>query len=110
MYFECYAVCAYILYALQGRQNFDAAALAEQKEGSKKIAIAILMLVVYVGLIKVVGFYTISFVFMMAFSYVIDTEKHKLWTYPVVAIGVLAVIYAIFSMFLQVPLPNGFLI
>ncbi len=81
-----------------------------KKEGSKKIAIAILMLVVYVGLIKVVGFYTISFVFMMAFSYVIDTEKHKLWTYPVVAMGVLAVIYGIFSMFLQVPLPKGFLI
>ena len=85
-------------------ENFNAAALAEQKEGSKKIAIAILMLVVYVGLIKIVGFYTISFVFM------IDTEKHKLWTYPVVAIGVLAVIYGIFSMFLQVPLPKGFLI
>ena len=110
MYFECYAVCAYILYALQGDENFDAAALAEQKEGSKKIAIAILMLVVYVGLIKVVGFYTISFVFMMAFSYVIDTEKHKLCTYPVVAMGVLAVIYGILSMFVQVPLPKGFLI
>ena len=50
-------------------ENFNAAALAEQKEGSKKIAIAILMLVVYVGLIKIVGFYTISFVFMIAFSY-----------------------------------------
>ena len=64
----------------------------------------------YVGLIKVVGYYTMSFVFMMAFSYVIDTEKHKLWTNPVVAMGVLAVIYGIFSMFLQVPLPKGFLI
>lgn len=82
---------------------------AEQKTAYIHIGGSIVMLLAYVALMKIIGFYTVSFVFMIAFSYFNDSEKHKLWTYPVVAVCVLAVIYGIFSMFLRVRLPAGLL-
>lgn len=81
----------------------------EKKAGMIKVGLAIGMLTAYVLLIRVIGFYTISFVFMMIFSYVIDNEKQKLWTYPAVAAGLLVLVWAIFSLFLKVPLPKGIL-
>lgn len=82
---------------------------AEQKAAYIHIGGSIAMLLVYVALMRIVGFYTVSFVFMIIFSWFNDNEKHKLWTYPVVAACVLAVIYGIFSLFLQVRLPAGLL-
>lgn len=81
----------------------------EQKAAYLHIGGSIVMLLAYVALMRVIGFYTVSFVFMMAFSYFNDNEKHRLWTYPVVAVCVLAVIYGIFSIFLKVRLPSGLL-
>lgn len=95
-----------------GRYQSDSEVLVEekdQKQATKQIGGSIAMLLAYVMLIRVIGFYTISFVFLNAFAYFNDTEKHKLWTYPVVAGSVLVVIYLIFTCFLKVRLPDGLL-
>lgn len=81
----------------------------EQKTGIIKVALAIGMLIAYVVLLRVIGFYVTSFVFMNVFAYVIDTDKHKWWMYPSVAVGMMAVIYGIFDAFLKVQLPSGIL-
>ena len=83
---------------------------ADQKAGVIKVGLAIVFLIAYILLLSVIGFYVTSFIFMMVFSYVIDNVKHKLWLYPVVAAGLLLVVWAIFGLFLKVPLPKGFLI
>lgn len=82
---------------------------AEQKAGIFKVALATIVLVAYILLLPRVGFFVTSFIFMMVFAYAIDNEKHKLWTYPAVAAGLLAIIWAIFGLFLKVPLPKGIL-
>ena len=80
---------------------------AEQKGQMLKTAVCIAIMLIYIGLIKVIGFYVISFIYINVFAYYVDTVKQKLWLYPVVACGVLAVIYGIFSVFLKVSLPSG---
>ena len=81
----------------------------EQKAGIIKVVLSIVILVAYILLLSRIGFFVPSFLFMMVFAYVIDSEKHKLWTYPVVALGLLLVVWAIFGLFLKVPLPKGIL-
>jgi len=81
----------------------------EQKAGIIKVALSVAILVAYILLLPHVGFFVTSFLFMMIFSYVIDSEKHKLWVYPLVAVGLLLVVWGIFGWFLKVPLPKGFL-
>lgn len=81
----------------------------EQKAAMVKVVLSSGMLIAYVFLIRMIGFYVTSFVFMNVFAYVVDTEKHKWWMYPVVALGMMAVIYGIFGAFLKVPLPTGIL-
>ncbi len=73
------------------------------------MVLSIVILVAYILLLSRIGFFVTSFLFMMVFAYVIDSEKHKLWTYPVVALGLLLVVWAIFGLFLKVPLPKGIL-
>ena len=82
---------------------------AEEKCRMIKTAVCIAIMLIYVGLIKIIGFYVISFIYINVFAYYVDTVKQKLWLYPVVACGVLAVIYGIFSLFLKVSLPSGVL-
>lgn len=82
---------------------------AAQAAAYKKTAITILMFIAYVVLIRVIGFYVTSFLFIIFFSYMVDEVKHKYYVYPIVAAGVLAVIYAIFTLFLKISLPSGFL-
>lgn len=82
---------------------------AEQRAGIFKVAASIAILVIYIFLLPRVGFFVTSFLFMMVFAYAADNEKHRLWTYPAVAVGLLAVIWAIFGLFLKVPLPKGIL-
>ncbi len=81
----------------------------EQKEGIKKIALSIIMLVAYIGLLPKIGFFVTSFMFMNVFAYVIDGTKQKPWTYPVVGAGLLLIVWGIFGLFLKVPLPRGIL-
>ncbi|MBO4289328.1 MAG: tripartite tricarboxylate transporter TctB family protein [Lachnospiraceae bacterium] len=82
---------------------------ADHKAGAIKVGLAIVMLVAYILLLSVVGFFVTSFIFMMVFAYVIDNEKRKLWLYPVVSAGLLLVVWGIFGLFLKVPLPKGIL-
>lgn len=81
----------------------------EDKKTEKKTFLAIIMLIIYVLLINVLGFYVISFIFINAFSYMIDGKNQKWWSYPAVSVGILILIYVIFGLFINVSFPKGFL-
>ena len=68
---------------------------------------------VYVIAIRYVGYLTITFLFITLSSYwlSIHTKVYsKLWIYPAVGIGITVLLYIAFGVFLNVPLPRGFLI
>lgn len=79
-----------------------------EKQAVITLAAGIAALVVYVVCITVIGYYVSSFVFMIALSLIIDHTR-KWWQYPVVALGILLIIFAMFDWFLKVPLPKGLL-
>ena len=73
--------------------------------------LSIVLLVAYIVLIRFVGFYVTSFFYILGMSFVIEGKgKHRWYVYPIVAVGILATVYVLFSLFLKVPLPKGFLI
>lgn len=67
---------------------------------------SIAALCAYAGLITTVGYYTVSFVFIIVMSLIVD-RKRPIWQYPTIAVGALLIIWLIFSKFLSIPLPKG---
>ena len=67
----------------------------------------------YIIAIRYVGYVTITFLFITVSSYCLSIHTktyNKLWVYPVVGVGITVLLYIAFGMFLNVPLPRGFLI
>lgn len=63
----------------------------------------------YVILIPILGYFVSTFLFVVLFSYWHTSTKPK-WQYLVVGLVVDAVIFVAFKLFLNLPLPKGFLI
>lgn len=67
----------------------------------------------YIILVRTVGYVTITFLFITLFSFYLSTQTKdfsKLWVYPAVGLVTTLLLYAVFGMFLNVPLPVGILI
>ena len=67
----------------------------------------------YIILVRIVGYATMTFLFTTAFSYYLSTRTKvysKRWVYPAIGLGTTLLLYAAFGMFLNVPLPKGILI
>lgn len=79
-----------------------------EKRTAILLSASIAALVIYVLLIKVVGYYVTTFFFINILAFVIDSSRRK-WQYPVVALGIMLIIYLIFDWFLSIPLPKGIL-
>lgn len=62
----------------------------------------------YIFLASKIGYFIMTFVYVVAFSYY-QNPKQKKWMYPVVGLGMCVVIYLAFKVFLKVPLPQGLL-
>lgn len=73
------------------------------------LAVALGSSVVYVFMASWLGFFTTTFLYVVLFSYW-HTPTQKKWMYPVVALGMDAVIYVAFKILLSIPLPSGLLI
>ena len=63
----------------------------------------------YAFLASKIGYFTMTFVFVAAYSYW-HTRTQKKWLYIVVALCINIVVYVAFKTFLHVPLPAGLLI
>lgn len=63
----------------------------------------------YIFLLQYLGYIIATVLFFIIFSYLFDSGS-RLVLYPLIGIAVMAMIYAIFSMALRIPLPQGVLI
>lgn len=63
----------------------------------------------YIFLARYIGYFTMTFIYIAGFSYW-QSSAQKKYMYPLVAFGMVIVIYFAFKVFLRVPLPTGMLI
>jgi heme A synthase len=89
----------------------DGVTIAKKRALRRNVFCAILILVSYVAFMRIIGFYVTSFLFIITLSFLIEGKgRWKWWVYLVVGVGILLIIFGMFDLFLQVPLPKGFLI
>ena len=73
-----------------------------------KLLFTILSTITYVKLIELIGFYTLTFIYLIWMIYYFGFRKKKLFLIvPVVAI---IIIYGIFKIWLKIPTPKGIFI
>lgn len=80
--------------------------VSERQEGWKRVSIAVFLAVGYVYLLKPVGFIVASPLFIIGMMLLILPKRKKM--IPFTILGIMAIIYIIFSKLLFVPLPKGF--
>lgn len=95
--------------AEEGKKTPSNKEISEDKKEQNKTFIAMAMLVVYILLIRVIGFYITSLIFINTLAYIIDGKNQKWWTYPVVSISILGFVYLVFGLFIKISFPRGFL-
>jgi hypothetical protein len=71
----------------------------------KNPAFTVAFVAVYLSLIKVLGFYFSSVIFLVAYMWYLGARKPK--SMAIAIVGMLTFIYLIFSVQLKVPLPRG---
>lgn len=86
----------------------DAKASGMDRQAMTLLGLSIVLLAAYVLLIRVIGYYVTSFLFLIALSFAIDRTR-KWWQYLTVAAGILILIWLVFDRFLSIPLPKGLL-
>jgi len=79
---------------------------SEREEGWKRVLIAVLLAVGYVYFLKPLGFVVASPLFIIGMMLLILPERKKV--IPFTILGIMVIIYIIFSKLLFVPLPKGF--
>ena len=62
----------------------------------------------YIFLASKVGYFIMTFIYVVAFSFY-QNPKQKKWLYLAVAAGMCLIIFLAFKVFLKLPLPKGFL-
>jgi hypothetical protein len=75
--------------------------------GGAKVLISTALIVAYVLAVPWLGFFTATFVYLIAHMTMLGIRP--LWKPPAVTVGVLAVLYALFEFLLRVDLPGGVL-
>ena len=92
---------------IEWRRSRGRDVVAEEKEEHlKKVFIAVLLTVGYVYFLKPLGFIVASPLFIIGMMFVIMPERKR--TIPFTVLGIMFMIYIIFSKLLFVPLPKGF--
>lgn len=80
--------------------------VSEWEEGWKRFLIAVFLTVGYVSVLKPLGFIVASPLFIVGMMLLILPERKKM--IPFTILGIMGMIYIIFSKLLFVPLPKGF--
>ena len=72
------------------------------------IFLTMLVTVVYVVLTNIVGYFVMTFIFVVGFADYLDSKQKK-WIYLLVGVIMDLILYFAFAKFLNVNLPHGFL-
>ncbi len=103
--------CLIVLSAVLTFSNFtkwrkSREEVGQLEEGWKRVSIAFLLVVGYVYFLKPLGFIVASPLFIIGMMLLIMPKRKKVIPFSV--IGIMVMIYIIFSRLLFVPLPKGF--
>lgn len=79
------------------------------KEQFMSVVVTLVSAFAYIYLASIIGYFTMTFIFVAGYSYW-HTRSQKKWWYIAVAVGVCVVVYVAFKVFLKIPLPSGMLI
>jgi hypothetical protein len=80
--------------------------VSEREAGWKRVLIVVLLAVAYVYFLKPLGFIVASPLFIIGMMLLIMPKRKKV--IPFAVLGIMVMIYIIFSKLLFVPLPKGF--
>ena len=80
--------------------------VSEREEGWKRVLISIILAVGYIYFLKPLGFIVASPLFIIGLMLLIMPKRKKV--IPLAVLGIMVMIYTIFSRLLFVPLPKGF--
>ena len=80
--------------------------VSEREEGWKRVLISIILAVGYIYFLKPLGFIVASPLFIIGLMLLIMPKRKKV--IPFAVLGIMVMIYTIFSRLLFVPLPKGF--
>lgn len=93
------------LQASKGRADEEARMTRKQLFA---VLLTIAISLAYVALISIVGYFVMTFIFLIGFAYYLDPSQKKI-VYPIVALVFNVALYFGFAKFLNVSLPHGFL-
>jgi hypothetical protein len=97
-------LAATIAVAVQAVRKRDGRTFVHVQE-LRQVAVVLLPLIVYVGLIQLLGIYVASALFIAAFMRWVG--KYPLWKGIPLAVAIMAVLFWVFEMKFLVPLPKG---
>jgi len=80
--------------------------VSEREEGWKRVLIVVFLAVAYVYFLKPLGFIVASPLFIIGMMLIIMPKRKRV--IPFAVLGIMVMIYIIFSKLLFVPLPKGF--
>ena len=105
--FLCALNLARALVSMKKGKAIDAAAPLD-KQQIIAMAVTLGAAALYIFLASKIGYFIMTFVYVVAFSFW-QNPKQKKWLYPVVGLAMCLVIFVAFKIFLKVPLPQGLL-
>ena len=73
------------------------------------VALALFFSFAYIGLIRILGYFVTTFIFIAGFSYWQNKNQKKSW-YILVPVIMIVIVFLAFKLMLNVPLPSGLLI
>ena len=79
------------------------------KEQLGTVALALFFSFAYIGLIRILGYFVTTFIFIAGFSYWQNKNQKKSW-YILVPVIMIVIVFLAFKLMLNVPLPSGLLI
>ena len=102
----CLGVLSIALIAFGGKGEAEAES-AEGVSQSSPFAAVLLLLLVYVGILRLVGFRVATFVFLVSCMTVLSGDVKKLPRFAVLSLGMALIVYYIFHNLMGIFLPRG---
>ncbi len=103
------AVCLGVLSIalIASARKGDAEEASAEAPQSSPFAVVLLLLLIYVGILRLVGFRAATFVFLVSCMTVLSGEVKKLPRFALLSLGLVLIIYYVFHNLMGIFLPRG---
>ena len=110
-YFVCAIGIVFSALQFEEKKNIpiDDPIPSMSREQLGTVALALFFSFAYIGLIRILGYFVTTFIFIAGFSYWQNKNQKKSW-YILVPVIMIVIVFLAFKLMLNVPLPSGLLI